>query len=146
MSIKKSVMLADHFIAYAKARGLTRGEDGDVLWSQAVNGAVSSLTRLYDLLLPDLTEQDWHLILNAFNGHFFTDMDLHVSIASCIMDDLGVLELSEVDPKVAESVRKIAKLTVPEQAAVLDMARKFWGASERSGNSLLEIIQGLRGI
>lgn len=143
MSLKKSVMLSDETLAFISARTRDTG-DTDIKWSQAVNGAFSELSRLYGQLLPDLSQQEWTLILNAYNGHFFDQNSHRISIASCIMDDLGEVSFEDLDDETAAAVRRIHGLSQPEQAAVLDMVKKFWGGSATKTGSLLEIIESLK--
>ena len=143
MGIKKSVSLSDSSIAFANARF------EEINWSPIINGAIADLKWLLKASTPDLSAADWLPILNAYNGHFF-DTPLHrsgsISIASCIMDDHGALELKDLPEEYREPVRRIAKLTQAEQMATLDIVRRFWQSTTNktiSGDTLEDQIKNL---
>lgn len=143
MSVKKSVSLSNSSVAFAESRF------EDLNWSPILNGALSDLQYLLKESLPDLSEAEWRPILNAYNGHFFEPSltrNTTVSIASCIMDDHGALELSELPEEYREPVKRIAKLTAAEQLAVLDVTRRFWlrcGRGKLAGDSLKKQLDNL---
>lgn len=146
-SIKKSIMISDKSQAYIVCR--FRKEDAqDVFsWSQGINGAVSTLQFILANSLPELTEYEWECVLNTFNGTMWDDerIESFLSIASRMMDNIGAVDINEVEENYANAVRKMHALTAVEQYAVADMCRKFWSDSHKE-STMAEIIDSLKGI
>lgn len=144
-SIKKSVMLSEQTQQYIQARHRRDDAQDDFSWSQGVNGAVSALRFVLANSLPDLTEKEWLAVLNVFNGTMYDDQRIQsfLSLASRMMDDVGALDINQLDPEYKAIVLKMHSLSVVEQYAVSDMCRKFWANKQENG-SLLEIIARLK--
>ncbi|WP_298150642.1 hypothetical protein [Flavobacterium sp.] len=142
-SLKKSVMLSDQTQNYIAAR--QRSDAGDYSWSQGVNGAVSALQFILANSLPDFTEKEWLAILSCFNGNMYDDtrVESFLSLSSRMMDDVGAIDINELEASYREVVIKVHKLTVVEQYAVSDMCRKFW-ANKHENEQLLDIIEKLK--
>lgn len=148
-SIKKSVMLSEQTQNYISSR--QRSEDGDYSWSQGVNGAVHALTWMLDQALPELTQYEWECVLNTFNGTMFDDMRMQsfLSLSSRMMDERGALSLEDVEPEYAAVIRRVHQLSLIEQYAVADTARKFWAKSFgkiEEGMTLIDLINLRRGV
>lgn len=141
-------MISEKTQAYIATR--FRKEDGTAetySWSQGINGAVATLQFVLSNSLPDLTEYEWECVLNTFNGTMWDDerIESFLSIASRMMDEIGAVDINEVEEKYAHVVRKMHKLSVVEQYSVADMCRKFWSNSH-SEKTMLEIIEKLKNI
>lgn len=121
-SIKKSVMISGLSVAYMQAR--TRyGED--ISWSQNINEGFRALSWITRQSLPVLTPAEWEILLNVYAGSWL-EFQPPFRIASDIMDNWGALELSQLDPAVAELAKKMHGLSQVEQYSVMEFVRVFW--------------------
>lgn len=146
-SIKKSVMLGKNTQKYISARFRKEHEQDVFAWSQGLNGAVSTLQFVLANSLPDLTEKEWFVVLNVFNGTMWDDerIESFLSIATRMMDDVGAIDVNQLDPDYKAIVIKMHGLSAVEQYAVSDMCRKFW-ANRQEAAPLLEMIEKLKGL
>ena len=124
MSLKKSVMISDSAVAAIQAR--SRGDIG-IGWSQSINKAITDLKTLCRVMLPDLTENEWVMVLNVHNGSFLEDQTFFpLRLASDVMDCYGVVDIGELDEPHQALVRKLHTMSQAEQYAILDMVQKYW--------------------
>ena len=121
-SIKKSVMISGLSVAYMQAR--TRDGE-DISWSQNINEGFRALSWITQQSLPVLTPAEWEILLNVYAGSWL-EFQPPFRIASDIMDNFGALELSELEPAVAELAKKMHSLTQVEQYSVMEFVRVFW--------------------
>ena len=122
MGTKKSLMLADATVRYMQ----NRTRDGeDILWSQLVNEGFKQLSWLTQQALPVLTPAEWEILLNVYAGSWL-EFQPPFRIASDIMDNFGALELSELEPAVAELAKKMHALSQVEQYSIMEFVRIFW--------------------
>ena len=141
MSTKKSIMISDKSVRFIQARCK---ECDDIQWSQSMNNAIDELDYLYKALLPDFTEEQWFVILDAYQGVIIDTRTLPFRLASDIMDHYGVIDVSDLDEPQQGTVRAVYNLNQPEQMAVLDMVRRFWAADRsNTGESLKDTINTL---
>lgn len=121
-SIKKSVLLSKQTHSYLAAR--TRlGED--IAWSQNINEGFRALSWITQQSLPVLTPAEWEILLNVYAGSWI-EFQPPFRIASDIMDNFGALELSQLDPEVADLSKKMHALSQVEQYSVMEFIRIFW--------------------
>lgn len=122
MGTKKSLMLADATVRYMQ----NRTRDGeDILWSQLVNEGFKQLSWITQQSLPVLTPAEWEILLNVYAGSWI-EFQPPFRIASDIMDNFGALELSQLEPAVADLAVKMHKLSQVEQYSVMEFVRIFW--------------------
>ena len=121
-SIKKSVMISELTQSYIKSRTRYKSE---IAWSQALNEGFKALSLITRQALPELSSREWEVILNVYAG---TCIEFHpqLRVASDIMDTFGALELSELDPEVAEVVKKVYVMSQIEQFAIMNFVQIFW--------------------
>ena len=115
-------MLADATVRYMQDR--TRDGE-DILWSQMVNEGFKQLSWITQQSLPVLTPAEWEILLNVYAGswlEFFPPF----RIASDIMDNWGALELSQLDPAVADLAKKMHAMSQVEQYSIMEFVRIFW--------------------
>jgi hypothetical protein len=136
-------MINDQTFAHLRRR--TRYDhDHDILWSAAINGGFEALGWLSQELLPDLTDAEWQLILNTYSGCL---LDYHrpLRIASDIMDDLGAIDINDLDADTAAVVRKCHAMSQPEQFAVLDFVSQFWAGDWSDAEDFQAIVSKITG-
>lgn len=122
-SVKKSVMLHDNAVEIMQKH--TRVDAGEqIAWSKLVNRGIITGDWLYRQSLPDLTDAEWQVILNAYAGTCET-LDNHpYRIASDLMDDLGIIDVDQ-HPQ-PELLRRLHGMNQAEQFAVLVFVERFW--------------------
>ena len=141
-SLKKSVMFAEPTVNYIQAR--TKSDD-DISWSQELNETFKALKWLSDECLPDLTETQWQHILNVYAS---SHIEFHppYRIASDIMDSTGEIDLDELQPDLAETVKIVHKCSQAEQFAIMDFVKKFWShnwSGEKDFEAIVDKIKAL---
>ena len=146
MPIKKSIMVSDTTLKFIQ----DRHKDDNFSWTEAINAPIHDLNTLIKLHLPELSENDWLTIIDAYSGFLFQPMMFPLRIASDIMDHYGVVDISKLDSKLQETIKRVHGLSQIEQYAVLDMVRWFWNHSEQfwqqpqnDSNSLIEVIKNI---
>ena len=150
MGIKKSVMLSDQTVAYIENRRKYDGEevDGDkpsFKWSAPLNAGFAELSWLTRQLCPELSVRAWHLLLDAYAGHFFDDqmpVRSPFRLASDILDHYGEVSIEAFNPEDAEAIKSIHALSQPQQYAVSQVIRIFW--AQKWDGSLEEIIEKIK--
>ncbi len=143
MSRKKSMIVSDHSLAILRAQTRAEeadGADAEIAWSQGINEALMVCDHLIRAELPELAPAEWEQILNAYAGCLAGPLGIPFRIASDLMDDLGVVDLSAVAPEVAALIRKLHGYTQAQQFAILSVVRRFW-ARDWAAQSLPEIIR-----
>lgn len=152
MAIKTSIYINDRNEQFL---GFFRGEGEDKQLSGNIGYALAGYRKLLRLsitsALPKLGHSEWGFILQAYNGHIFTEDDHRVSwrIVSLVADELGIENIMNIsDASTKESLEKIASLTQAEEAAVIEVARMFWSNAYKSaeGEDLIETINGIVGL
>jgi hypothetical protein len=124
MSLKKSVMISDSAVAAIQARSRS---DVGIGWSQSINKAITDLKTLCRVMLPELTENEWVMILNVHNGSFLEGQTFFpLRLASDVMDCCGVVDIGDLDEPHQALVRKLHAMSQAEQYAILDMVQKYW--------------------
>jgi|SRR5690625_2359700 len=139
-SIKKSVMFSDGTQAYIAAR--TKGGLDEISWSKALNEGFKALKWLADQALPDLSADEWQVILNAYAGSIVS-FDPPYRVASDLMDDVGAISIEELEPSYAALVKKIHGMSQLEQYAIMDFVQKFW-SRDWNGMSWDEIVRTIK--
>lgn len=103
------------------------GRDNGSL-SEHINAMIERYDWIMRYSLPDMTAEQWQMLLNVYAGSEMTSYHPPYRIASDIMDCYGVLELSELDASLAETVRQIHAMSQAQQCAILDACQRFWCA------------------
>lgn len=124
MSIKKSVMITDQAHEIMKLRTDKRNPDNSIAWSNQVNRALILNDYLFRVSLPDLTDGEWQVILNAYAGTVGTLEHPPFRVASDLMDDLGLINVE--DHPNPDLVKRIHNMTEVERFAILQFAEIFW--------------------
>ena len=121
-------------------------------WSFAVNrqfdlaaARAAKLRWLAEQLLPDLSDQEWQLVLNAYAGTARDELEPQgrYRIASDVMDDHGIEILDGCEPEFQAAIRKLAGLSQAQQFAVAQFINWFWSES-RTGGTLEEFLEQFR--
>ena len=126
-SIKKSVMFSEGTLDYINARVR---HPSDIGWSEVLNEGFKALRWLSNQALPDLTPEEWEVILNAYSGCLMSFAPPY-RIASDLMDDRGAISLDDVEPDYAALVKKIHAMTQVQQYAIQDFVIKFWAGGDK---------------
>lgn len=147
MGTKKNVVISDENMEIIKTQ--FHGE-----FSHAVNAQFERVTkqnalirRLAQQLLPDLSEYQWELVLNAVNGTFLDDRHDRgrYRIASDICDDLGVDLLDDCEDTFKQAVSEINALPQLQQFAVMEFSAWFWQRRDRrTPETFLDYIEMFR--
>lgn len=149
MSIKKSVILTDFSHEFMKKRTRNLGNndtdnaDEPITWSRFINESINILEYLSKTELPELTSEECQIILNTYAGCFI-ELVPPFRIASDIMDDLGVVDLQNLAPEIANFVKKVHGFTQAQQFSILDFVRKFWVRDRSDCKDFSEIIQKIK--
>lgn len=121
-SIKKSVMFSELTQDYIAAR--TRSDD-NIAWSEALNEGFKALKWLSQQALPELSAEEWQIILNAYAGSIVS-FNPPYRVASDLMDDVGAISIEELEPEYAALVKKVHSMDQMGQYAIMDFVQKFW--------------------
>ena len=122
-SIKKSVMLSSETTAYILARNK---DENEISWSESLNEGFKILKFISQQALPELSQEEWTIILNTYAGSTVDNVRFPLRIASDIMDDLGVIDPSLLKKEIKATVEKVYEFNQIEQFAIMDFVRKFW--------------------
>ena len=123
-AIKKSVMLSSDTYDYILARAKNVN---DISWSESINAGFKILKFIAKQALPELSHTEWMLILNTYAGT--GNMRFPLRIASDILDNYGVIDVSELKDEVQATIMKIHHFNQIEQFAMMDFVEKFWAKS-----------------
>jgi len=130
MATKKSVFLADLTVAWIETTTQKdhAAHDGPK-WSEAINATFEQFRFLMRESLPDLSQDEWTIILNVYAGCYFPAHGVPARIASDMMDNVGAVSVEDLTPDYAALVRKVHALSQPQQLAVLYFVQIFWSAN-----------------
>jgi hypothetical protein len=128
MSSKKSVFLSTRTVEWIESTTKKDSHDQGPKWSEALNATVDQFRFLLKSELPDLTMDEWTVILNVYTGCYFPAHSVPARIASDMMDNVGAVDLAELSPDYAEMVKKIHALTQIQQLAILYFVQIFWSS------------------
>jgi len=121
--IKKSLSLS----ATTKNWVMLNNPDCEEKWSAPINAAISHFSQLLKNALPDLSDDEWKIILNTYAGCDMPAYRKHpLSIAKDIMDDLGVIDINALSNDHLRVVLKLHDLSQIQQLAILYVAQIFW--------------------
>jgi hypothetical protein len=132
MATKKSVFLSDYtvkWIEYTTKKKLNGEEIEGAKWSESINATFEQFRFLIRGSLPELTMEEWTIILNVYAGCYFPAHGVPCRIASDIMDDIGEFSIEAVEklmPEKAELIRKVHAMSQLEQLAMLYFVQIFW--------------------
>ena len=144
MSELKKIYMTDQTLRFISVR--TKCQDESPSWSAAVNSGFTALEFFYRDNMPELTFNEWLMILNAYCGTAMDHLHLPVNMASDIMDDLGADSLDQLDETYQLIIKHIASLTQGQQLAALDLVQRFWSITGQVEDENTEsLIQRLTG-
>jgi hypothetical protein len=128
--MKKSVFLSSKTVEWIECttKIYHPASDGPK-WSEAINATFEHLRFLLKNSLPDLSAEEWEIILNVYAGCYMPAHGVPARIASDMMDDLGEVSIENVRknlPAYADLVIKIHALSQTEQFAILYFVQIFW--------------------
>ena len=142
-SIKPSVSISEY--SQQILAPYTQTDEGIAL-SSAIYMILNRYAWAVSQSLPQLTDQQWELLLNVYAGSEISSYPPPYRVASDIMDHCGVLDLSGLDAATAETVRQIHGMSQAQQLAILDTVQRFWAAGSdalQEGESLQDAIKRL---
>jgi len=140
MSIKKSVFLSDQ--SESIVRKMSR-DDGYPQWSGIINQTMSAADWLFRQSLPEFSPDEWQIILNAYSGTCDSLQCQPYRVASDLMDDLGLLDVS--DHPNADLVKRIYAMSQAEQFAILTFVQIFWSGDWNDVADFSEVIASIAG-
>lgn len=125
MATKKSVFLSDTTVSFINAT--TSGPDDDgPKWSNAINASIEQYRYLLASAMPELTDMEWQAILNTYAGCYMPAHNYPPRIASDMMDDMGEINIDNVEPERAALIKRIHAMSQLEQMAILYFNQIFW--------------------
>jgi len=125
MSIKKSVMIHSTTLAVMNAMTDKRSNDeNSPQWSSLVNRAVIVNDFLFRASMPDLSINDWQVILNCYAGTVGSLEHPPFRISSDLMDDRGLIDIDLHPDK--DLVKRVHVMSQCEQFAILSFVERYW--------------------
>jgi hypothetical protein len=129
MATKKSVFLSDRTTQWITATtgDIQAGENPR--WSESINATFDQFSTLIANALPELSPDEWQIILNTYAGCYLPAHSLPARIASDIMDDMGAIDITSVEklyPDTALLIRKVHGMSQLEQLSILYFNQVFW--------------------
>ena len=141
-TIKPSVSLSEHSQEILAV--YTRPDKGHPAGlSPMINAVIQRYDWLMKHSLPELTADEWQMLLNCYCSTEMVSYTPPFRIASDMMDDLGVLELAELEENLQTFIKRVNGFSQAEQLAILDRCHRFWNSQVKEGEPLLEFIQRL---
>lgn len=141
--MKKSVFLSETTVEFLSLVAKNNADLDVIQWSGGINGSILALKNIIRESMPDLTEQEWNMLLNVYNGSFepaFSPGALYIS--GCMMDDRGEISietLRNADPDYAELIEKVHGMNAAEQYAILFVCQAFWANSTKLNDVLQKL-------
>ena len=129
MATKKSVFLTTHTAFWIESSTKKANFEESPKWSESINTTFEQFRFLLRGALPELSMDEWTIILNVYSGCYFPAHRTPARIASDMMDNLGEISLENLEknqPDYATLVKKIYKLSQLEQLAILYFVQIFW--------------------
>lgn len=126
MAIKKSVFLSEQTANWI-TETTDKGEGPK--WSESINATFEQFRFLMKINLPELSEDEWEIILNAYEDCHFPAHGIPARIAQHIMEDQGAISLDTLKllkPNHATLVEKVHTMSQTEQFAILYFVQLFW--------------------
>lgn len=121
--MKKSVYLSSDTCDWIAA---TTGENHPE-WSSSINATYAEFRHLLRDALPDLTQAEWALLLDAQNGNL-SRFRLPIRLSNQLMDNVGALALDDVTAEYGALVRKCHAMNQTEQLAATYFCHLFWSS------------------
>lgn len=87
-------------------------------YSGSINAGLVLLEQLMQKTKPDLSEGEWGILYNTYAGCAM-EFNLPLRLASDVMDNLGVHDVTKMEREEAGLVAKLSTMPQCEQAAVL---------------------------
>lgn len=128
MSVKKSVFLSDQTARWVGAT-TTQHSDGvsGPRWSESINATCEHFRHVLCSAMPELTQDEWQILLNIYAGSYSPAHDAPARIASDMMDNVGAISIDKLDDAEYKAlVIKMHKTSQVEQLAVLYFIQIFW--------------------
>lgn len=129
MANKKSVFLSDYTSQWIETTTSKPLHGEGPKWSESINATFEQFRFLLRGSLPELSMDEWTIILNVYAGCYFPAHGVPARIASDMMDNLGEISLDNLrksQPDYAELVEKVYALSQTEQLAILYFVQLFW--------------------
>ena len=142
MATKKSVFLCSHTTDWINATTANPDKGEGPHWSESINATFEQMRYLLRGALPDLSQDEWQIILNTYAGSYFPAHGVPARIASDIMDSIGEVSLDNVETHYRALVEKVHAMSQLEQLATLYFVQIFW--SEKRANNFDEIIESIK--
>lgn len=108
-------------------------------YSGSINTGLSVLDQLMKKSKPKLTDQEWHILYNTYAGCAI-EFNMPVRIASDVMDDAGVYDITKMDSTTANLIEKVAGMSSFEQVAILWEVKRFWQTGQYEAQNVQDIL------
>ena len=142
MGTKKNMSLSVETVEFLEARKM--GPDNQIRWSPSVNSMFNQVRWILSQELPDLKNEEWQVIFNTYVGIALGGFHPPFRIASDVMDNNGEVDINNLDDKIANTIKKVHKLSQVQQWAIMDMVQKFWSRGDREIDSFEDEINELK--
>ena len=146
MATKKSVFLSDYTVNWIESTTSKKLNGTDIdgpKWSESINATFEQFRFLLRTSLPELTMAEWQTILNVYAGCYFPAHGVPARIASDMMDNIGAVDLNQVEQNYADLVRKVHAFNQVEQLAILYFVQIFW-SNDWKMKEWQEIVDGIK--
>jgi len=127
MATKKSVFLSDRTAEWIKDATNKSEFDQSVKWSESINATFDQFRFLLQSSMPDLSMEEWTIILNVYAGSYFPAHGIPARIALDMMDHVGKIDIDNLASDYADLIRKVYAMSQLEQISILYFVQIFWG-------------------
>lgn len=102
--------------------------NGSKNYSGSINSGLLMLEQLMIQSKPELSQDEWVYLANVYSGCLIELGTTPIRIASDIMDDLGIYDISAIDDIGRGLIQKISPMSQCQQAAILWEIKRMWQA------------------
>lgn len=126
MSTKKAVFLSDYTANWIQSTTTIESHAQGPKWSESINSTFDQLRYLLKTSLPELSIDEWEIILNVYAGSYFPAHGVPARIARDMMDNVGACSIEELSHDYAKLVKKVHTFSQTQQLAILYFVQIFW--------------------
>jgi len=124
MGIKKSVFLSNSTEQWIA--DTTIKNEKNPLWSESINVTFAQFRLLLKNSLPELTNDEWMMIINIYKECYMPGHALPARIASDIMIFFGAVDVNTLSDDCRDIVIKLNTMSQAEQLAILYVVQIYW--------------------
>jgi hypothetical protein len=126
---------------YGRSFSCIGDEDRQISESTALNRLVERYEYFLKANFPNLSQQAWEAVLNAYNGMTENELQEIDYFFSDVMDDLGIEDVK----KAPVFVKELVGLTPSQTLVVFEVIERFWGRSSFAEDKMNEVLVEVSG-